>query len=141
VENGDVVFETGLDAALIVPSERAGPILNAVATQVDPEWALAMLLLRESNVGPSGPYAPFLRMALEELDDVRGKAEDSEDSSVIRPARDGSHRERRSRVTRYVRRRVPRRDGEKRPGNVQTRLRVNDAKVPGGVSGKNLRRL
>jgi hypothetical protein len=77
VENGDVVFETGLDAALIVPSERAGPILNAVATQVDPEWALAMLLLRESNVGPSGPYAPFLRMALEELDDGRGKAEDS----------------------------------------------------------------
>ena len=77
VENGDVVFETGLDAALIVPSERAGPILNAVATQVDPEWALAMLLLRESNVGPSGPYAPFLRMALEELDDVRGKAEES----------------------------------------------------------------
>ena len=70
VENGDVLFETGLDAALIVPSERAGPILNAVATRVDPEWALAMLLLRESNMGPSGPYAPFLRMALGD-DDAR----------------------------------------------------------------------
>jgi len=64
VENGDVLVEMRLDAALTVPSERAGSILNAVARQVDPEWALAMLLLRESNLGPSGPYAPFLRMAL-----------------------------------------------------------------------------
>ena len=62
VENGDVLVEMRLDAALTVPSERAGSILNAVARQVDPEWALAMLLLRESNLGPSGPYAPFLRM-------------------------------------------------------------------------------
>ena len=64
MENGDVLVEMRMDAALTVPSERAGSILNAVARQVDPEWALAMLLLRESNLGPSGPYAPFLRMAL-----------------------------------------------------------------------------
>ena len=64
VENGDVVFEANLDAALMVPSERAGPILNKVALTVDPEWALALLLLRESSLGASGPYAPFLRMAL-----------------------------------------------------------------------------
>ena len=64
VENGDVVFEASLDAALMVPSERAGPIINAVAERVDPEWALAFLLVRESSLGASSPYAPFLRMAL-----------------------------------------------------------------------------
>ena len=74
VENGDVLVEMRLDAALTVPSERAGSILNAVARQVDPEWALAMLLLRESNLGPSGPYAPFLRMALDPLESVESDA-------------------------------------------------------------------
>jgi len=77
VENGDVLVEMRLDAALTVPSERAGSILNAVARQVDPEWALAMLLLRESNLGPSGPYAPFLRMALGVESDAATRPEGS----------------------------------------------------------------
>ena len=87
VENGDVLVEMRLDAALTVPSERAGSILNAVARQVDPEWALAMLLLRESNLGPSGPYAPFLRMALgvESVEsDAATKPEGATDDSDVR---------------------------------------------------------
>lgn len=79
VENGDVLVEMRLDAALTVPSERAGSILNAVARQVDPEWALAMLLLRESNLGPSGPYAPFLRMALGVESDAATRPEGATD--------------------------------------------------------------
>ena len=82
VENGDVLVEMRLDAALTVPSERAGSILNAVARQVDPEWALAMLLLRESNLGPSGPYAPFLRMALDPLESVESDAATSPEGAT-----------------------------------------------------------
>lgn len=80
VENGDVLVEMRMDAALTVPSERAGSILNAVARQVDPEWALAMLLLRESNLGPSGPYAPFLRMALGVESDAATRPEGATDA-------------------------------------------------------------
>jgi len=60
VTNGDVAAVVPLDAALIVPSPRAGAVLNAVAREVHPEWALALALLRESNLGPASSFAPFL---------------------------------------------------------------------------------
>ena len=58
VENGDVLVEMRMDAALTVPSERAGSILNAVARQVDPEWALA-ICSSANRTWAVRSYAPF----------------------------------------------------------------------------------
>jgi hypothetical protein len=60
VTNGDAVFTLPLKAALLVPSPRAGPLLNRFAG-VNPEWALAAMLIREMRLGVSSPRDPFLR--------------------------------------------------------------------------------
>ena len=60
VSNGDEVFSVPLDAALVVPSPRAGATINRLASETDPEWALAALLIRETALGDASPHAPFL---------------------------------------------------------------------------------
>ena len=60
VSNGDEVFSVPLDAALVVPSPRAGATINRLASDTDPEWALAALLIRETALGDASPHAPFL---------------------------------------------------------------------------------
>ena len=59
LENGDEVFSVPADAALVVPSRRAGKAINDLA-RADPEWALAVLLIRERHLGAASPHAPFL---------------------------------------------------------------------------------
>ena len=49
VTNGDVVFTAPMRVALLVPSHRAGPMLNRLAG-INPEWALAALLIRETRL-------------------------------------------------------------------------------------------
>lgn len=49
VTNGDVVFTVPPSAALLVPSSRAGPMLNRLAG-INPEWALAAMLIRETRL-------------------------------------------------------------------------------------------
>jgi len=58
LENGDEVFSVPADAALVVPSRRAGKAINDLA-RADPEWALAVLLIRERHLGAASPHAPF----------------------------------------------------------------------------------
>ena len=145
VENGDVLVEMRLDAALTVPSERAGSILNAVARQVDPEWALAMLLLRESNLGPSGPYAPFLRMALGVESDAATRPEGATDALAT-----GSLATDDVRATALTNDAVAALNGTfagrtttrwyGRTSDVFARPRDDGGNVPGGVSRTSLRR-
>ena len=59
LENGDEVFSVPADAALVVPSRRAGKAINDLA-RADPEWALAVQVIRERHHGAATPHAPFL---------------------------------------------------------------------------------
>tara|TARA_B110000967_G_C18874485_1_gene557475 strand:+ start:307 stop:2268 length:1962 start_codon:yes stop_codon:yes gene_type:complete len=59
--NGATLATVDLEACLCVPSAQAGFVLNKVATEVDTEWALALLLVREAVLkGTSSRFAPFL---------------------------------------------------------------------------------
>ena len=48
--NGDEVFTIPIEAALVVPSKAAGPMVNRLAS-VNPEWGLAVMLVRETAEG------------------------------------------------------------------------------------------
>ena len=59
VTNGAEVFRIPADAVMTAPSEAAGPVLNRLAS-LDPEWALATMLLRERSMGDASPHAAFV---------------------------------------------------------------------------------
>ena len=59
VTNGAEVFRIPTDAVMTAPSEAAGPVLNRLAS-LDPEWALATMLLRERSMGDASPHAAFV---------------------------------------------------------------------------------
>ena len=60
VLNGAEVFRLPSSAVMIAPSEAAGPAcLNRLAS-LDPEWALAAIILRERSASHASPHAAFI---------------------------------------------------------------------------------
>jgi len=60
VPNGAEVFRLPSSAVMIAPSEAAGPAcLNRLAS-LDPEWALAAIILRERSASHASPHAAFI---------------------------------------------------------------------------------
>ena len=60
VPNGAEVFRLPSSAVMIAPSEAAGPAcLNRLAS-LDPEWALAAMILRERSASHASPHAAFI---------------------------------------------------------------------------------
>ena len=60
VPNGAEVFRLPSSAVMIAPSEAAGSVcLNRLAS-LDPEWALAAMILRERSARHASPHAAFI---------------------------------------------------------------------------------